>query len=49
MNSSEEDKIVDAYKNGQSMNSIAKEFNTYATTIKRILEKHNIQLRHDTR
>ena len=46
--SSEEDKIVSAYKNGQSMNSIAKEFNTYPTSIRRILEKHNVKLRHDS-
>ena len=45
--SSEEEKIVNAYKNGQSMNSIAKEFSTYATTIRRILERHNVKLRHD--
>ena len=47
--SREEDKIVCAYKNGQSMNRIAKEFNTYATSIKRILEKNNVKLRHDSK
>lgn len=39
--------IIDAYNNGQSMNSIAKAFGTYATTVKRVLEKNNVELRHD--
>ena len=39
--------IINAYTNGQSMNSIARDFNTYATSIKRILEKNHIKLRHD--
>ena len=39
--------IIDAYKNGQSLNSIARVFGTYATTVKRVLEKNNIELRHD--
>ena len=39
--------IIEAYNNGESLNSIAKRFGTYATTIKRILEKNNIELRHD--
>lgn len=43
----DEMKIIDAYSKGQSMNSIAQDFHTYATTIKRILEKNNIELRHD--
>lgn len=42
-------KIIEAYNNGQSMTSIAKEFHTYATSIKRILEKHNVELRHDNK
>lgn len=41
--------IIKAYNNGESMNSIARAFGTYTTTIKRILEKNNIELRHDTR
>lgn len=40
--------IIKAYNNGESMNSIARSFGTYATSIKRILEKHNVELRHDT-
>lgn len=40
--------IIEAYKKGQSMNTIAKAFDTYPTTISRILEKNNIELRHDT-
>lgn len=41
--------IIDLYNNGKSMNSIARTFGTYTTTIKRILEKNNVELRHDTR
>ncbi len=41
--------IIKAYNEGESMNSIARAFGTYTTTIKRILEKHNVELRHDTR
>ena len=41
--------VIEAYNNGESMNSIAKTFGTYATTIKRILIKNNVKLRHDTR
>lgn len=40
--------IIDAYNNGESMNAIARTFGTYATTVKRILEKHDVPLRHDT-
>lgn len=43
-----EKQIIDEYNNGKSMNNIAREFNTYATTVKRILEKYNVELRHDT-
>lgn len=42
-----QEKIIEAYKNGQSLNRIAKVFNTYPTTITRILEMNNIDLRHD--
>ena len=41
--------IINAYKKGQSINSIAKTFETYPTSIKRILEKNEIELRHDSR
>ena len=40
--------IIDAYKNGQSLNAIARAFGTYATTVKRVLEKNGVKLRHDT-
>lgn len=43
------DKIIEAYTNGESMTFIAKKFHTYPTTIKRVLEKNNIELRHDTK
>lgn len=39
--------IIDAYKNGQSLNAIARVFGTYATTVKRVLEKNDVELRHD--
>ena len=39
--------IIEAYENGQSLNSIARAFGTYPTTIKRILERNDIELRHD--
>lgn len=39
--------IIEAYENGESMNSIARAFGTYAATVKRILEKHGVELRHD--
>lgn len=45
----EEDKIIEAYNNGESMNAIAKEFHTYATSVRRILARNNVELRHDTK
>ncbi len=39
--------IIKAYKDGESMGSIARAFGTYATTVKRILEKNGVELRHD--
>ena len=41
--------IVEAYKNGKSMNAIAKAFGTYPTTIKRVLKRNNVELRHDVK
>ena len=43
------EELIKAYKNGQSMNSIASAFGTYATTVRRILTKNNIELRHDVK
>ena len=40
-----ETEIITAYNNGDSMNSIARKYDTYATTINRILEKNNVELR----
>lgn len=37
--------IIKAYQNGESLNSIARAFGTYPTTVKRVLEKNNIELR----
>lgn len=39
--------IINAYEKGESLNSIARAFGTYPTTVKRILEKNGIELRHD--
>lgn len=39
--------IINAYEKGESLNSIAKAFGTYPTTVKRILEKNGVPLRHD--
>ena len=41
--------IIDAYNKGESMNAIAKAFGTYPITVKRLLEKNEIELRHDVR
>lgn len=41
------EKIITAYNNGQSMTSIAKDYDTYATSIRRLLIKNNVELRHD--
>lgn len=41
--------IINAYNNGQSMNSIASTYNTYAISIRRLLEKEGIPLRHDAK
>lgn len=48
-NSKTIEKMITKYNNGDSLNSIAKDFHTYPTTIKRILERHDIKLRHDER
>ena len=43
----DDEKIIEAYKSGRSMNSIAREYDTYATTIKRVLISHEIEIRKD--
>ena len=43
----EECKIIEAYKAGKSMTAIAKEASTYTTSIRRILIRNNVELRHD--
>lgn len=45
----DEEKIIEAYYKGQSMNSIAKDFHTYATTIQRLLKKRGIKTRPDVK
>ncbi len=39
--------LIEEYNNGKSINSIAKKFGIYPTTVTRVLEKNNIELRHD--
>ena len=39
--------LIEAYNSGEAMNSIAKRFGTYPTTVKRILERNKVKLRHD--
>lgn len=41
--------IIEAYEKGQSINSIARTFGTYPTSVRRILERNNVKLRHDSR
>ena len=45
----DKDKIIEAYNNGQSLTSIAKDLHTYATSVKRVLERYGIELRHDSK
>lgn len=40
--------IITEYNNGLSLSEIAKKHETYPTSVKRILEKNNVPLRHDT-
>lgn len=41
--------VIRAYNEGQSLNSIARAFGTYPTSVKRVLEREGIELRHDER
>lgn len=41
------DTIIKLYNEGESMTAIAEKFGTYPMTIKRLLEKHDVTLRHD--
>ena len=45
----ETEAIIKAYEDGQSMNAIAKVYGTYPTSIKRVLERNHVKLRHDAR
>ena len=45
----EAEAIIKAYEDGQSMNAIAKAYGTYPTSIKRVLERNHVKLRHDAR
>lgn len=42
------DTIIKLYNEGESMTAIAEKFGTYPMTIKRLLEKHDVTLRHDS-
>lgn len=39
--------IIHAYEDGQSLHSIARAFGTYPTTVKRILIRNDVKIRHD--
>lgn len=39
--------MINEYNNGLSLSEIAKKHKTYPTSVKRILEKNNVELRHD--
>ena len=39
--------VIKLYTNGKSLNAIAQELNSYPTSIKRVLERNNVELRHD--
>ena len=41
--------IINAYNNGQSLNAIANTYDTYAISIRRLLEKEGVPLRHDAK
>lgn len=43
------EKLIKDYQNGLSLNVLAQMYGTYPMTIKRILEKNNVELRHDNR
>ena len=45
----ETEAVIKAYKDGQSLNAIARAFDTYPTSIKRLLERNHVELRHDAR
>jgi hypothetical protein len=45
----DKDKIIEAYNNGQSLTSIAKDLHTYATSVRRVLERYGVELRHDAK
>lgn len=40
------DAIIEAYSNGESMSSIAKRFGTYTTSVKRVLTRGHVEIRH---
>lgn len=40
--------IIKEYETGMSLSELAKKYGTYPTSIKRLLEKNHISLRHDT-
>lgn len=44
----EPEAIITAYEKGESLRAIANTFGTYPTTIRRILQRNNISLRHDS-
>lgn len=49
MKTSDKESMIKLYNDGRSFNEIARIFSTYPTTVKRILEKNNVTLRHDAK
>lgn len=47
MNKETIQKMIDEYNKGLSMNEIARNHNTYPTSVRRILEQNGVELRHD--
>lgn len=43
------EKLIKAYNEGKPLSTIAKEFHTYPTSVKRVLEKEGVELRHDVK
>lgn len=43
------ERLIELYENGESLYALANMFGTYPMTVKRILERNNILLRHDKR
>ena len=47
MDKKKKKKMIDEYNKGLSMNEIARNHNTYPTSVRRILKQNGVELRHD--